>query len=417
MAQEPNNRMDDALKAYAKQRRQRAGEPFEMHPATRRMLQGEVARTLGKRAATARWDTLRLWWPRLAFGGAGVAVVAVAAVVMLQQAGKKPGGVAEMAKAEVQRGTDLRLADRAATREGSGKKLDEMLAGQPQVAMARPAPALEAGRVAGESAGKLKDTKVAAAALPPAAMPIRTPAPAEPAPAGQGGQSRMITAGVQNIAPLAQRMRFAQVPSVRDAEARKQPQVQQQVLASFQFEQSGDRVVIVDADGSTYEGQIQSTQAAPSHQDATAGRRVTLARAVPARAEAPAKEQPQPAKAVPQTGTAIAGGKFAEAATGQEQRQQQLFFTAAGTNRSLRQRVVITGELNLAGAVISSITAVASPPASFGAVLVASSNAPAAAAAAPAAPALFPQMPARVQGTFRVGDTPEVPLDAVRVGP
>ena len=32
------------------------------------------------------------------------------------------------------------------------------------------------------------------------------------------------------------------------------------LLASFQLEQTGDRVVITDADGSVYEGRIQNTQ-------------------------------------------------------------------------------------------------------------------------------------------------------------
>jgi len=453
MAQEPNNQMDDLLKGYAKQRRQQADEPFEMHPATRQMLQGEVSRTLGKRAAVpeprGRW--LGVWWPRLAFGGAGVAIIAVAAVVLMQQPGRKP---------EPQHGDAYAVLTPAAAPAESDRKLDEMLAAKRQTAMAKAAPAPEAERVAGgtlsklEAAKKLEKVGEAAAAVPPppakpsAAVAVVTapptatagvytggmtvsggvmevaavpaaPAPAEPAPAGRAGRFRTITAGVENMARASQRMRFAQVASTRDAEAKDQSAAQQQVLASFQLDQSGDRVVIVDADGSTYEGQVQLEQAAPLQQNVELGRRVTLTKKAPAPTptESPAKEQSEIARAVPQKGTAITRGEPAQAAAWQEQQQQQLFFTAAGTNRSLRQRVVINGTLNLAGVVAGSNAAVAGQPAMLGVAGVVSSNAPASAAAAPAAPAFSQQSPARVQGTFRVGDAPAVRLDAVGVGP
>lgn len=44
MPPEPDNKMDDLLKAYAKKRRDEAGAPMAMHPATRRLLQSEVAK-------------------------------------------------------------------------------------------------------------------------------------------------------------------------------------------------------------------------------------------------------------------------------------------------------------------------------------------------------------------------------------
>src|SRR5712664_2452194 len=44
MPDEPNRKMDELLKSYAKKRREDAGAPLELHPATRRLLQSEVAR-------------------------------------------------------------------------------------------------------------------------------------------------------------------------------------------------------------------------------------------------------------------------------------------------------------------------------------------------------------------------------------
>src|SRR5437762_2364855 len=44
MDPDPNKTIDDLLKSYARKRREDAGAPIEMHPATRKMLQAEVAK-------------------------------------------------------------------------------------------------------------------------------------------------------------------------------------------------------------------------------------------------------------------------------------------------------------------------------------------------------------------------------------
>ncbi|MDO8595890.1 MAG: hypothetical protein Q7R45_04615, partial [Sulfuricaulis sp.] len=60
--------MDRPLKAYAAKRRQDAGAPLELHPATSRMLQAEAARqTPRARGAAQSWAGLLTGWlPRLA---------------------------------------------------------------------------------------------------------------------------------------------------------------------------------------------------------------------------------------------------------------------------------------------------------------------------------------------------------------
>jgi len=64
--------MDDLLKAYAKKRRDEAGEPLEMHPATRRLLQAEAAKLRPKAPEQSKsWFSLLLmFWPRYAFAAA-----------------------------------------------------------------------------------------------------------------------------------------------------------------------------------------------------------------------------------------------------------------------------------------------------------------------------------------------------------
>jgi hypothetical protein len=69
MVPDPDNRMDELLKAYAKKRREQAGEPLGLHPATRNLLQGEAAKLAPKesRAAGPWQDWLKIFWPRVAF--------------------------------------------------------------------------------------------------------------------------------------------------------------------------------------------------------------------------------------------------------------------------------------------------------------------------------------------------------------
>src|SRR6266446_2590010 len=69
MPDEPNRKMDELLKSYAKKRRADAGAPLELHPATRRLLQSEVARLRPERApASNRWiHSLTRFWPIIGF--------------------------------------------------------------------------------------------------------------------------------------------------------------------------------------------------------------------------------------------------------------------------------------------------------------------------------------------------------------
>lgn len=77
MPEETPNKADELLKRYAKERRGQAGD-FSLHPATRRLLQGEVTRTFGRSGGAKQrsWFTwLGSWNGRLAFGTAAAAVV------------------------------------------------------------------------------------------------------------------------------------------------------------------------------------------------------------------------------------------------------------------------------------------------------------------------------------------------------
>src|SRR5262245_21472494 len=81
MSAKPNNSMEDLLKAYAKKRQAEAGKAQELHPATRRLLQAEVARLrpTNRPRVENRFSSLLRFWPRVAFAGATLAVVGLVA--------------------------------------------------------------------------------------------------------------------------------------------------------------------------------------------------------------------------------------------------------------------------------------------------------------------------------------------------
>src|ERR1035438_9334437 len=79
MANEPERPIEKLLRAAAKKRGDEAGAPFELPPATRRLLQGEVSRQFGRpqREATSLSSVLARLWPRLAWGTGILAVLGV----------------------------------------------------------------------------------------------------------------------------------------------------------------------------------------------------------------------------------------------------------------------------------------------------------------------------------------------------
>jgi hypothetical protein len=79
--------MDDLLKAYAKKRREAAGAPLDLHPATRNLLQAEVTKLRpASRPGQRSW--FRSWlayWPQLTATASILVVLGVGYRVLLQE--------------------------------------------------------------------------------------------------------------------------------------------------------------------------------------------------------------------------------------------------------------------------------------------------------------------------------------------
>jgi len=84
MSEEPNRKMEELLRAYAKQRREQAEPPMQMHPATRKLLQDEVKRTLvaSEPAPGRSWRSFR--WPLAAMGVGFAALMVMFAMLNTQ---------------------------------------------------------------------------------------------------------------------------------------------------------------------------------------------------------------------------------------------------------------------------------------------------------------------------------------------
>ena len=85
MPNEPERPIEERLRAYAKKRRHEAGDPLQLHPATRRLLQGEVARQFAKQERLPRslLPQFKQFWPRLTSAFAILALLALAAWLFL----------------------------------------------------------------------------------------------------------------------------------------------------------------------------------------------------------------------------------------------------------------------------------------------------------------------------------------------
>src|SRR5207248_4509891 len=97
------------------------------------------------------------------------------------------------------------------------------------------------------------------------------------------------------------------------------------VLRSFEVEQSGKQLRVVDADGSIYDGAIER----PENEELAKG----VAAAQTAQADLKKKVEPEARRVE----------RLSETTYGETAEQQNVFFRVAGTNRTLNQLVVFQG--------------------------------------------------------------------------
>ena len=132
MPLEPNKRIDDLLKRFVKKRREEARADFELHPAMRRLLQGEVTRAFPKSQTETKRPLFSALWPRLALAGAFTAMLLVTVMVLnkpqeaklgfeLSQNTKNVSETAAPAPAQRKMDDAVALSDASADKKGVSK--------------------------------------------------------------------------------------------------------------------------------------------------------------------------------------------------------------------------------------------------------------------------------------------------------
>jgi hypothetical protein len=406
--------IEKLLRAFARKRRDQAGQGFELHPAARRLLQGEVARRYGRAGSAPAPRGWARFWPRVAFAAATLAVL-VFAVVLVLPSKRNPEQPVSLAKSESAepltaqtraapavapaRTTALdALADKklsapsvqlAASQPASPPPATAAPAGTPRLARepfsneelpGRAEAALAYGTKAG--GGALNAPAAAPAAVPsapaPAAVSVKAAAPVERSFAiGAKDSNRALAesepklALTESQAQVQPADRFASDALLRktrsDADARgfavreesaaqnwgfdrstqrqsfanqiagptrarRKPDAAQAVLNSFQLEQRGPEIRIVDKDGSVYTGLVQAVPAAMP--PATSGTTTVAARS--AKTKPAASGEPRSAGSQTFGASPLA---------------PSLNFTVRGTNVTMRQAVVFAGNLQQAPSV------------------------------------------------------------------
>jgi hypothetical protein len=497
MANEPERPIERLLRATAKKRRDEAGAPLELHPATRRLLQGEAARKYPAAQRTRRsfFQGLGQLWPRFAWGVGMLAVLGVTVWLLVPMPGKNephallahkqptplpgspqedlplpaiapaaapaapapaaeanpqvvafadtappavrkpapevavqpqplpkdtfaaaPGGVAsdklalaaapqlanreKSAEAEVAASSRM-LAPAPATTVNGASASRFGLVGQPASRAAAPAvPASPssvttasglAAVVATDESAKLAIDRADQPGFAYKSLPSVASANApEPVAAAADGRLDSAVALRKEARSISTTQWFAQMPqstktkrSLDDKAAPAQP-----VLASFQVEQAGRELRIVDGDGSVYRGYLQLADAAHRRASATA-------------------EAPAAARASRALG-AVLEEKSKASLDADQPVPQTYFFRVTGTNRSLQKKVVFTG--NLLSATNLTLFQSATNDLRGGGSLVGYRG-------AAAQPALLPLLNSRISGKVVIGSGQPIEINALPAAP
>jgi hypothetical protein len=247
MANEPNN-AEEQLKQYAAERRQLV--PGEIHPATRNLLQGEVARTYGGAAGEARKPVRLRWLPALVW-------IAILAAIPLFFLPRNP----ETKKTE----------EALPAKENEVVLPTQSKPGEAPIELSDTKTPVKAPNVISpRSADAAKD----AVAPAPVAVAPTTPPPApvmreEAQLAGSGGNMMQRSRTIEAV-PKAQAGRAASEPVPVAAAAPMAMAANNQrfsfvnnsatpqALKRFEIEQAGARFRVLDSDGSVYPGRTLS---------------------------------------------------------------------------------------------------------------------------------------------------------------
>jgi hypothetical protein len=237
MASEPKKRMEQMLEALAKARRAQFGDDPKMPNPMRARLHEEIARAgaVEDEKVESRPSWLTMFWPRVTVAAALATLIVLVPAIWWNRS--HPLGESG----------DLALRDRTA---GAADGLTAVVPAENTLAKA---PAVSA---TAEAKG-FADKKIAAAKIQ--AAPAAAPA------AGADSKAKSDTmagaappvAQPSSAASLGTKQQFSQQSAVQSFRNNAQVSRSANVLNTFQVQQQGSEIRVLDADGSTYAGKLE----------------------------------------------------------------------------------------------------------------------------------------------------------------
>lgn len=249
--------MEKLLKRYLGQRQAEAREEFSLHPATRNLLQGEVAKKFP--VDHARAHRAVVVWPRFALAGVFTAML-VATVLILNQ----------------KKSTTLQVAQQAATPVDARKPTGKVQRKIESFSATRQIPAVASARVESDTSDTGTPANVASRSETfdgvSEAVPMKDSSAkakefafetaAAPAVAADESTSLAKIAA----APASPHWTFVQQNLRAYYRENLLSPAQPKVLQSFDLIRNGDELRLVESDGSIYVGEILSNATKQAHQ-------------------------------------------------------------------------------------------------------------------------------------------------------
>lgn len=379
MADTPNKEIEKQLRDYAAKRREAAGSP-EMHAATRRMLQAEVKLQQGQQPSPAKKHGLMGLWLRLAAGSLAMALLL--GVIVFTMNGPETPEKYEMALAKDKESPPTHTAVLASAPASPKSELakrgiamtDSILepdknvpASEPKLTQTAPVSAGKASNMPlfnvnressdgvspslGVAAGS---TPMAAAEMPASTFFNQTSANNKVTVEDRTDRRAFAAKGgaVSDATSSAIPVAFANTSTqrFRDSARQQMPRAKAApvVLDEFTVLQNGNELKIVDRDGSIYNGTVRAAPILVDSTEGVAGRsqNMDIAGFISttnfAAAQTKIEKTDRPGTFAYDTAqSASEPSNDGKAWNG----MQNYYFEVEGTNRSLQERVVFSGNL------------------------------------------------------------------------
>jgi len=340
MASEPKKPIEQMLEALAKARRAEFGDAAKMPNPMRARLHEEIARTEAAEDESheTRPSWITMFWPRVTVAAALATLIVLVPVIWWNQSHPTPdsGGLALRDR----NAAAADALDSGVATKDTVSKPSTLSATEPTVNLAdnnqiKMEPGT--GAPSSESEALKRSTRVAEARRRTespgqvtqgsghaiASAKIQAPPVAAPAPASAAeSKSDRLTGGAASVAQsssagsVATTQQLSQQSGVQSFRNNAQATGSANVLNTFQIQQQGNEIRVVDADGSTYTGKIEQSANNSEFDSRIAARR-----------EIAKQKKSYAAKAI----------------TENKPTTPQAYFRATGYNMTLKRNVVFEG--------------------------------------------------------------------------